>query len=76
MLYFDSSQSFGRRTSGPFPGNREREWGLCNDGFSLGNLGGGEDSEFTVPGTRGWYALIRDPDKGLLNRAYLVKFIQ
>ena len=36
---------------------------------------GGEDTH-AVPGTSGWYALIPDRNKDLLNRAYQVKFIQ
>ena len=36
----------------------------------------GDSEDHVVPGTSGWYALIRDPDKDLLNRAYQVKFIQ
>ena len=36
----------------------------------------GESEGFTVPGTSGWYTLVSDADKNLVNSNYQVKFIQ
>ena len=36
---------------------------------------GGDNSKFTVPGTRGWYILVPDRDKDRVNSNYQVKFI-
>ena len=37
---------------------------------------GGTTSDYTVPGTSGWYLLSRDAFKGLVNYNYQVKFLQ
>jgi hypothetical protein len=36
---------------------------------------GGTEARFTVAGTSGWYVLLSDPNKNLLNRNYQVKFV-
>jgi hypothetical protein len=36
----------------------------------------GESEGFTVPGTSGWYMLVSDENKDLVNSNYQVKFIQ
>ena len=37
---------------------------------------GGSNSDFTVPGTSGWYALVYDRSKDLVGENYQVKFVQ
>lgn len=42
----------------------------------MGVIWGGTEARFTVPGTRGWYALFPDRLKSLTNANYQVKFVQ
>jgi len=42
----------------------------------VGVIWGGTDSDYTVPGTKGWYAITPDQSKNLLNANYQVKFVQ
>ena len=37
---------------------------------------GGEDSDFSVPGTSGWYLLVSDPRKRLVGENYQLKFVR
>ena len=54
----------------------EKANGVFNTEEKSSVIYGGTNSEFTVPGTRGWYALVRDSDKSLVTRKYLVEFVQ
>ncbi len=48
---------------------------FVNTGFSS-VIWGGSDTDYTVPGTRGWYMLILDSQKLLIEKKYQVKLIR
>lgn len=47
---------------------------IQTDSF-VGIIWGGDDPDFTVPGTEGYYGLVTDPFKSLLQSNYQVKFL-
>ena len=54
----------------------ENENGVYSRIEFSGIIWGGSDSDYSVPGTSGWYVLVFDRDKDLVGSNYQVKFVQ